>query len=639
MEKILFTFDTNKNPDAIYTFDLGKNVFNLFNSAYPLYEFNLDNGDKVLLIGELFYIEKNSVLLKMTDIDIEKDLHNILNLNVLDDYDIKNMFEGHYIITRFSKQSKKVTIFGDFFNRVNIFYTVNNNNVVGSTILTNHLLKVAGSEINMSALGNIISQNYCLDEDTLYTNIKRLGFNQMMLFTSSGVKIEKKNFFPKINDYTDNDLNTYENILINSIESRKSNTTNIVSCSGGWDSTLLLDLLASSTSQKDTYAACFELSLGDGRIFNQYEIEKVKEIAKNYNVKLCLHTIDPSSNDFLDSYLKYMENIRQNHLFVLSHHYYRFVETLKSTFGDDVTFFNGEGCDSLHNFGFSQYISISYSDRNFAEYADKMKCFLYSPTFFDKIRKNIYDDDVIYKIFKWHYGLQQSQISYDNFSDRIFHFLYAFLFSSHRIPLIGNSCSDYFDENEFEKYLSMIKSSLQDEVQNINESNIYSILSRLYCRYWLKGSNIMRVYCSIRDLGLRPALPFIDLKLFKFLETMPESWGRGLEMNTVKYPLKRLIEKRPNFPYHIISRTPHSYLTEVYPDTPHLYHVYMCNSKLSDYYKSILSDKSKTAFLELPMFNQTYIKNMIASFLANQLPEKDVSLFHNIMQIAAFLDV
>ena len=40
--------------------------------------------------------------------------------------------------------------------------------------------------------------------------------------------------------------------------------------------------------------------------------------------------------------------------------------------------------------------------------------------------------------------------------------------------------------------------------------------------------------------------PYIDLNLFRFLYKMPEAFGRGLNFNSIKYPLKSLVKK--NFP-------------------------------------------------------------------------------------------
>ena len=39
-------------------------------------------------------------------------------------------------------------------------------------------------------------------------------------------------------------------------------------------------------------------------------------------------------------------------------------------------------------------------------------------------------------------------------------------------------------------------------------------------------------------VGLKCRLPFLDQKVIGFLSEMPESWGRGLEINNTKFPLK-----------------------------------------------------------------------------------------------------
>ena len=58
--------------------------------------------------------------------------------------------------------------------------------------------------------------------------------------------------------------------------------------------------------------------------------------------------------------------------------------------------------------------------------------------------------------------------------------------------------------------------------------------------------------------------PYIDLNLFRFLYKMPQSFGRGLDFNATKFPLKKFAKKiLPKRVFEIIETGPHSYLSEV----------------------------------------------------------------------------
>ena len=54
------------------------------------------------------------------------------------------------------------------------------------------------------------------------------------------------------------------------------------------------------------------------------------------------------------------------------------------------------------------------------------------------------------------------------------------------------------------------------------------------------------------------------MSIIKFLNEMPESWGRGLELKPTKYPLKWMLENCINYPMEL-QTGPHSYLYDINP--------------------------------------------------------------------------
>ena len=139
--------------------------------------------------------------------------------------------------------------------------------------------------------------------------------------------------------------------------------------------------------------------MSDGRVVNPYEVEKVIEIGKRLDVDTQVIEVDIRDPALTDLFVDAVPELRAHHLFAVTTNQYRLASILKARYGDDVTVFNGEGCDSLHNFGFSQFISIPHSDAEFAEYADNMKTWLFGPDFFKKVLDGSYASDAVYQIF------------------------------------------------------------------------------------------------------------------------------------------------------------------------------------------------------------------------------------------------
>ena len=60
-------------------------------------------------------------------------------------------------------------------------------------------------------------------------------------------------------------------------------------------------------------------------------------------------------------------------------------------------------------------------------------------------------------------------------------------------------------------------------------------------------------------------MPYWDSRVISFLSAMPESWGRGLDLNPTKYPLKWMLKNKVDYPNHL-QVGPHSYLYDIDPN-------------------------------------------------------------------------
>lgn len=67
---------------------------------------------------------------------------------------------------------------------------------------------------------------------------------------------------------------------------------------------------------------------------------------------------------------------------------------------------------------------------------------------------------------------------------------------------------------------------------------------QLYNSFDWQGLTVSTVALTVQEFGLHLLLPFWDARLQDFLSGMPESWGRGLDPNPTKYPLKWMLQHR-----------------------------------------------------------------------------------------------
>ena len=186
------------------------------------------------------------------------------------------------------------------------------------------------------------------------------------------------------------------------IESASSKNGNYISLSSGWDSTSILAALIKLKDKKKI--TCFtgrmKFSKKSG-VINKFEISRAKKISNYYGIKLKIIDYDYTENSSLEEISNHIEVLKKFHLVSLpAISQMQLCKRISKNYNGE-TFFTGEGSDGLQNFGFSQYATLYYDkSRDFREYSDKMLCYLFGPTFIDKIFKGSASDDLIYKFLK-----------------------------------------------------------------------------------------------------------------------------------------------------------------------------------------------------------------------------------------------
>jgi hypothetical protein len=89
---------------------------------------------------------------------------------------------------------------------------------------------------------------------------------------------------------------------------------------------------------------------------------------------------------------------------------------------------------------------------------------------------------------------------------------------------------------------------------------------------------------------------------------MPENFGRGLDINPTKYPLKWTLENRLNYPMHLNSGH-HSYTYDTNPQFSHSEEV-LFHSAFFPRFRQVLNQGKLFDNLNADYFDMNYIKDL-----------------------------
>ena len=326
---------------------------------------------------------------------------------------------------------------GDAFARVNMFYHEDNDNCIASTNIADILSQVKDVRYQQEALYCILILGYPPAKHTPYEEVRRLAHSEQLLFKDG----KKTIIHPTINEIkirpmAEKDHKTYAKIFENAILSRSSDIENWVLISGGWDSTIMLATLCKHLDKSKIKPIVTRLLLPNGKCYNPYEVSKSQKIASRYGLKCEVADAWLGSENTYDHISGISSNLRSNILFDWMPAFYAMAEIIKRRVRKAAIFYGGFS-DALHNFGFSQNSSLPYNTYDFREYSDKMRNYLYSPSFLTKVLNSSHENDFLFKLFWWHANSEQDLVKNNDSKDAILNYLLSFIISDFRIPLRG----------------------------------------------------------------------------------------------------------------------------------------------------------------------------------------------------------
>jgi hypothetical protein len=553
------------------------------------------------------------------------------NLNSINDYseiveiiskpDRLGELEGRFVVFRIF-ENNKIDIWSDNFGRIDIYYQLFGNSLfIGSSM---DLLPVAhqGSELDNVGIAHSLTVygSRPAKKHTIYSTVKRLGVYEVLRISQSTPVILKRDFSPKNTEsYQEEKLDLYSDIFIESVRARASISGNVVYLSSGWDSTSILAVLVYLFGKEKTRCVIGRMQYSDrSGVINQFEIDRAQAIAKYYGVRLDIVELD-YKND-IEKLLDKVVPLFRSHNFANMTGFNHFIlaeAVAKTTNGDEVIF-AGEMSDGAHNLGFSQYATIFHpSSFDFREYSDKMLSFLHGPTFYKEVQNGSYVDDPIWNIFME----RNKNAIFDPINPEKGEinrqFLSSFFLRSGRIPFYSISNSNLLSDYGQKEYLqSSEELYLKQFIENLTTDNIYSTYLHLYNSFHWQGSTVSTLEYTADYFGLKCVTPFHDKFLIDFLSSMPENWGRGLDFNPTKYPLKWMLKNRIDYPLHL-QTGPHSYTYDVVQNFSLLGEILNASS-----FKPILAEalinSSYVDKLDDNFFKLDYIKYLISKYTSGK---------------------
>jgi len=247
-----------------------------------------------------------------------------------------------------------------------------------------------------------------------------------------------------------------------------------------------------------------------------------------------------------------------------------------------------------------------------------------------------YENDMVYKIMSNISGNTDGSLERRNM---LFSYLAPILLSSARVPfdkiLMTNNIT-IKGKNMLVKLLR--EEYFKDVIDNIDVNNFYSCLMNLYKNFHLQGPTMKMIPIDAGYHGYKTAIPFLDTNIISFLEKMPPSWGRGLELDkNTKYPLKVAARKNKMFPVDIVESGIHSYPSEVDPTLRDETYNFYFNSSATDYFKSILRAKSYKEILDAKFINIEFLDKQVDHFINNEMSK--VPDYYSLVRLINFVSV
>lgn len=451
---------------------------------------------------------------------------------------------------------------------------------------------------------------------TLYKGVRRLGVGETAVVRNGRLSLESTPFIPVATaEYGEREHNEYADAFLDHLKAAGSSEGNVVYLSSGWDSTSILAGLVHVFGARKVRAVIGRMRYSErSGVCNRFEIDRASKMADYFNIRL--DTVDFEYVENGPEFLAHVAPLMRAHqlysLNGLTHG--RLAEKTSETACGDEVVFAGEISDGAHNLGFSQYATIFHPVFEFREYSDKMASYLFGPTFLSLLQHGEQDKDTIYNLFRSRAtGVKFDAVDPDP-GKRTMQLLTSFFLRNGRMPLWSLENTRLITPEGGRMYTEEMQSAyLTEASEKATKETLFSWYLHLYNSFHWQGSTVRTLPVLADAYGLKSDMPYWDAGIQAFLSSMPEDWGRGLDLNPTKFPLKWMLKNRIDYPYDL-QTGPHSYTYDVDHSFNHAEEVF-CHSRMTPVLQNALSDKSYHQILSPEVFNLEYIDGLVDNYV------------------------
>ncbi len=606
--------NTNNSPaDGLKVLYTQSNL--LIEASDCLYKW--ENG-----LGEHFFILGHVIGIRNADASLSPGSMIVAEKKVLENPEKVGNIEGRFVIVKVLSNGE-CEVWTDQFGRVDIYWQKTLDGVILASGMDLLPVSFKGSPLDTIGVTHALTVygSRPAKEHTLYKDVHRLGVYQRIKLLNGKIGLKKRVFAPESTNplFVEKDMHRYSDYFIEAIRAMGSNDGNVVYLSSGWDSTSILAVLVHVFGNRKVRAVIGRMRYSErSGVINQFEIDRAKAVAEYFNVKLDIIELDYRNNgSAIFGRLKGLFLSQQFANMTGVNHWLLAEETAKTANADEVIF-AGEMSDGAHNLGFSQFATIFHpASLEFREYSDKMASYLYGPTFMSQLQKGVHEKDPIWQLFRQRAAntkfeeLAKSDLAISK------QLLSSFFLRGGRMPLYSIENSTLLSPLGAKNYVTESEKVYLDQIsEQVNQDTLYACYLHLYNSFHWQGSTVSTLEHTSGMHGLKCVLPFHDREVINFLSAMPETWGRGLDLNPTKYPLKWMLKNRIDYPWHL-QVGPHSYTYDVDP-TFTLVGELLHASSLKDIFSQSLNEGTFISKMDPEAFNMSYIENIVSRYLKGE---------------------
>ena len=452
---------------------------------------------------------------------------------------------------------------------------------------------------------------------TFYKGVRRLGVDQQVRVRNGRAQVLTKPFRPApAQPYAEHDVERYADAFIDAVRVRASAGDNVVSLSSGWDSTAVLSCLVKLLGPSKVKAAIVRMQYAHrSGMINNFEIERATAFAKHYDVDLRIVDCDyrDEGPEWFDRLQPLMRANQITSITAIGRAIW--CDAVASVSDPGQVVFAGEISDGAHNLGFAQFATIlDHPVLAFREYSDKMASFLFGPTFLKLMYQGRFQDELVYGLLRGRARGAQFDSPAGTPSALTLQLLSSFFLRANRLPLFSLRNSRVLTTNGVEMYSAEMEGMyLRDAAEAASPETLYAWYLHLYNSFHWQGSTVAGFPLMAEANGLIAALPFWDVRLQEFLSGMPEDWGRGLDLNSTKYPLKWTLKRKLNYPMEMQSG-PHSYRYDVDASFSHSAEI-LYGSAFAPHLRDLLAKRAWANVMSPDVFAHDYLDDMVDRYV------------------------